>query len=461
MHSPVSTASADQLIEELKRELKEDDRRDTATAEILRIISSSPTNVRAVLEMVAASAARLCNAHDAAIHQVDAGLLRLVAHYGPILTGPTMPMVRGALIGRAILERRGIQVADLPAERTEYPEGSDAARRLGFRATLAVPLIRADEAIGVIAIRRTEARPFSDKQITLLETFANQAVIAIENTRLFEAVQARTRQVTEALEYQTATSHVLGIISRSPTNAKPVFDAIAQSAARLCEAIDVMVLRVDGDLLRLVGHHGPLPAGNVRLHRGTLSARTVLERRPINVDDLQFEDQKFPEGSVLARTFGHRTCLSVPLLTEGVAIGNILVRRNEVRSFSERQISLLKTFADQAVIAIENARLFEEVQARSRELSEALDQQTSSAKVLSVISATPGEVSPVFDTILEEATRLCEAQFGVLHRFDGTSFIPLGVRGGLPELVDHFRSGVRPSVTNSLGRILHTKRPVN
>jgi two-component system, NtrC family, sensor kinase len=204
MHSPVSTSSADQSIEELKRELKEAHGRETATAEILRIISSSLTDMQAVLDMVAASAARLCDAHDATIHQVDAGLLRLVAHYGPILTGPTMPLVRGALIGRAILERRNIQVADLPAEMTEYPEGSDAAQRLGFRTTLAIPLIRADAAIGVIAIRRTEVRPFTDRQIELLKTFADQAVIAIENSRLFEAEQARTKELTESLEYQTA-----------------------------------------------------------------------------------------------------------------------------------------------------------------------------------------------------------------------------------------------------------------
>src|SRR5262245_15647406 len=194
--------------------------------------------------MVAASAARLCDAHAATIHQVDAGLLRLVAHYGPILTGLTMPMVRGALIGRAILERRGIQVADLPAERTEYPEGSDAARRLGFRATLAVPLIRADEAIGVIAIRRTEAGPFNDKQIALLETFANQAVIAIENARLFEELNARTRELTQSLEYQTATSDVLSVISRSPNELLPVLGSIVVTARKLCQAENAFILRL-------------------------------------------------------------------------------------------------------------------------------------------------------------------------------------------------------------------------
>ena len=255
MHSPVSTASADQLIEELKRELKEAHRRETATAEILRIISSSPTNMRAVLDMVAASAARLCDAHDATIHQVDAGLLRLVAHHGPILTGPTMPMVRGALIGRAILERRGIQVADLPAERTEYPEGSDSARRLGFRTTLAVPLIHVDEAIGAIAIRRTEVRPFTDRQLELLKTFADQAVIAIENARLFEEVQARTRELTEALDYQTATNEVLGVISHSPSDVQPVFDTIVRNSVTLCKGLFSALFQFDGELIHQVAHH--------------------------------------------------------------------------------------------------------------------------------------------------------------------------------------------------------------
>ena len=222
-------------------------------------------------------------------------------------------------------------------------------------------------------------RPFTESQIELVETFADQAVIAIENVRLFQ-------ELKESLEQQTATSEILGVIASSPTDIQPVLNTVAETAARLCEAIDVMVLRVDGEILRLVAHHGPIPAGDVSLHRGTLGGRTVIERRLFHIRDLQAEVDEFPEGSALARDRGHRTTLSVPLLRENVAIGNIQVRRDEVRPFSDQQIVFLQTFADQAVIAIENVRLFKELQARNRDLPEALEQQTATSEVLRVIA---------------------------------------------------------------------------
>ena len=181
-----------------------------------------------------------------------------------------------------------------------------------MRTVLAIPMLRADELLGVIVITRPEVRPFAHSQIALMETFADQAVIAIENARLFEEVQARTKDLQESLEYQTATSEVLDVISRSPTDVQPVFDAIARSAARLCEAFDAMVLRVDKDVLRLVAHHGPLRAGDIALHCRTVGGRTVIERRLIHIEDLQSEVGQFPEGSALARERGHRTVLSVP-----------------------------------------------------------------------------------------------------------------------------------------------------
>src|SRR5215510_3504779 len=237
MPSEESTAGADRhlghVIDELKRalegktrELAEAREQQAATAGILAAISSSPADLRRVFAEIATNAARLCDAYDASIFKVGAGILHLVGHHGPIHAGPTMPLLRGALIGRAVLERRGFQVADLPAEGTEYPEGSAAAQRLGFRATLAVPLIRTGEAIGVIAIRRTEARPFSDKQIALLETFANEAVIAIENTQLFEAEQASKRELQESLQQQTATADVLKVISRATFELPRVLDTL-------------------------------------------------------------------------------------------------------------------------------------------------------------------------------------------------------------------------------------------
>jgi two-component system, NtrC family, sensor kinase len=202
----------------------------------------------------------------------------------------------------------------------------------------------------------------------LCEAHRREAATAVENVRLFEAEQVLRRELAEGLARQTATSEVLGVIASSPTDVQPVFDTIARSAALLCEAFDVMVLRVDGDMLRLVAHHGQMPTGDIALHRGTVGGRTVIERRVIHVKDVQTEVDEFPEGSAIGRERGQRTTLSCPLLKANVAIGNIQARRNEVRPFSDQQISLLKTFADQAVIAIENTRLFEAEQTRTREL---------------------------------------------------------------------------------------------
>src|SRR5215813_2206948 len=198
-----------------------------------------------------------------------------------------------------------------------------------------------------------------------------------------DLVQILQRELAEAREQQAATSEILRVIASSPNDVQPVFDAIARSVARLCEAFDVMVLRVDGDVLRLVAHHGPIPAGDVPLHRGTLGGRTIIDRRLFHIKDLPAEVEEFPEGSALARERGLRTTLSVPLIRENVAIGNIQARRSEVRPFSENQIKLLETFADQAVIAIENVRLFQELQARNRDLTEALEQQTATSEILS------------------------------------------------------------------------------
>src|SRR5262245_31075178 len=236
MPSEAATVTGEQSVEALRRELAEARDHQAATAEILRVGSSSPTDLQRMFAMMAASAARLLDAFDATIFQVDGDLLCHVADHGLIPQDYTLPLTREVVTGRAVLDGRTIQVTDVQAESAEYPEGSDRARRVGHRTILAVPLIRAGHAIGVISIRRTEIRPFSDRQIELLKVFADQAVIAIENARLFEEVQARTRELTESLEYQTAISDVLGVISCSPTNVQPVFNTIAQAAAQLCKA---------------------------------------------------------------------------------------------------------------------------------------------------------------------------------------------------------------------------------
>src|SRR5215813_809115 len=250
---PGAAHDREPTVEELGRELAEAREQQAATAEILAAISSSPTDPHSVFAKIAASAARLCAADDAVIRQVDGEVLRLVAHDGPIPNTDTLPLTRAIPGGRAVLDRQTKHLTDMQVESGDYPGGSDIARRLGVHTILAVPLIRGGEAIGVIVIRRTEVHPFTDRQIDLLKTFADQAVIAIENTRLFEEVQEKNRALTEAnkrliqaLEQQTATSEVLSVISRSPTDIQPVFDTIAKNAARLCEAKYCFVYRFDG-----------------------------------------------------------------------------------------------------------------------------------------------------------------------------------------------------------------------
>src|SRR5262245_12802854 len=244
--SPTAESYADlkARVERLTGALSESVEQQTATGEILRVIASSPTDLQPVLDAVAQSAARLCDAYDAGIFRVDGNVLRLAAHHGPLAApaGLVVPLIRGSAAGRAVIERRTFQVADLQAEVEEFPEGSGLARRFGYRTTLNVPLVREGVAIGVIVIRRSEVRPFAGKQVELVTTFADQAVIAIENVRLFN-------ETKEALERQTATAEILRVISQSPTDVQPVFDAVVERAARLCGANDAAIFRVDGDNL--------------------------------------------------------------------------------------------------------------------------------------------------------------------------------------------------------------------
>src|SRR5262245_5419814 len=286
-------ASAERRIQELTNELAEEREQRTATAEILRVISSSPTDPQRVFSVIATSAARLCDAYDALIRQVDGEVLRIVGHHGPIPAAGTLPLTRGLPPARAILDRRTIHITDLLTETDEFPEGSDRARSLGFRTILAVPLVHASEAIGVISIRRPEVRPFTDRQIELLKTFADQAVIAIENTRLFEEVQARTKELQDSLDRQTATSEVLGVISRSPNEVQPVLDTIVATARRLCQAELAVVWRLEGETFRAVAHHGlpkelleSLLSARRPLIRGSMVGRATHAGRAVQVEDV-------------------------------------------------------------------------------------------------------------------------------------------------------------------------------
>jgi signal transduction histidine kinase len=401
----------------------------TATAEILRIISSSPTDVQPVLEAVAEHAARLCESFDSSIFRRDGDRLLLVAHHGPIPFGRVgefaIPLTRGSLVGRSIIEHRAVQVTDLQTETEEFPLGAATACQFGYRTSLAVPLLRESAEIGAISIRRTEVRPFTDKQMALLQTFADQAVIAIENVRLFKELEARNRDLT-------ATSQILEVISSSPTDAQPVFESIAASALRLCDAKLCTVFRFDGKLIHLVALHAVSPEGAAAYRdaypappgRSGGTHRAILTRSIVHIPDIR-EDPEY-ELQALARANDFGCVLSVPMLRDGHPIGAITVGRDVARPFSNEQIELLKTFGDQAVIAIENVRLFTELQEKNRALTEAhaqvtesLDQQTATSEILRVISSSPTDIQPVFSAIVKSATRLSGAEAGHLFRFDG------------------------------------------
>jgi GAF domain-containing protein len=415
-------------LEARNRELTDTLTQQTATAEILRVISSSPTDIQPVLDAVAESAARLCEASDAAIFRLDGDRLRLVAHRGPIPYGPigeyTIALVRGTALGRTMLEARTVHIGDLQSESVEFPEGSEIARQMGHRTTLNVPLMREGVAIGAINVRRIEARLFTERQTALLQTYADQAVIAIENVRLFTELEARNAELTESLEQQTATSGILRVISSSPTDVQPVFDTIARSAMRLCDGAFGVVSRYDGELLHLAAHANVTAEGGDALRqmfptrpgRSGVNARVALEGGVVHIPDTQ-ADAEYSQS--LGQALSVRSALGVPMLREGRVVGTVAVGRLELRPFTETQIALLQTFADQAVIAIENVRLFKELEARNAELTESLEQQTATSEILRVISRSPTDVQPVFDTIVDSAVRLCSAEVGNVTRFDG------------------------------------------
>jgi len=444
------------------RELAESLQQQTATAEVLKVISRSTFDLRTVLNTLVESAARLCNSFDAVILLREGEMLTLGAHYGPILTGViNLPISRTWTAGRAVVDRKSVQVHDLAAEGDEFPEGRALAIRLGHRTILSTPLLRDGEAIGCLTLRRTEVRSFTTKQVELAETFADQAVIAIGNVRLFDEVQARTRELTESLEQQTATSEVLRVISSSPTELQPVLDAIVQSAVKLCDGLFGAVNMLDGEkILRPTALYKYTPEALVAVERmypmspsrRQLTGRAILDRTVAHIPDVLADDDYAP-GIALAG--GWRAGLAVPMFREGQPIGTILVTRAQPGPFSERQIDLLRIFADQAVIAIENTRLF-------NELRESLQQQTATADVLSVISSSPGDLVPVFQAMLSNAVRICEASYGVLFRFESGAWSAAAMHGVPPGFAEFWQRGAqRPGPRTALGRVAETKQTVH
>ena len=423
--------------QEKNRALSESLEQQTATSEILGVISRSPTDVQPVFDAIVRSAVRLLDGLHGVVDRFDGELIHFAAQYNytPEALQMTLRMYprqpdRKQAAGRAILTGDVVNIADAQAD-PEY--ATDLAVAGGWRSILNVPILREGKPIGTIGVIRGQAGRFSDAQVELLRTFADQAVIAIENVRLFTELQEKNEALTqahahvnEALERQTATSEILGVIASSPTDVQPVYDAIVRSAVTLCGATLATVYRREGDLVHLVGiqHQHPHAAGVAAAYpapvtSSLMSCRAILENAIIHLPDVDVEGALPPEGLRLARLSDFRSVLSVPMRREGHAIGAILVGRPVLGRFPDEQIVLLQTFADQAVIAIENVRLFTELQEKNRDLTEALNQQTATSDVLRVISQSQTDLQPVFDALIDSATKLCVADIGAITRFDG------------------------------------------
>jgi GAF domain-containing protein len=425
----------------LFQELTESLEQQTATSEILGVIASSPTDIQPVLNVIAENAGRICGMPDVAIFRTEDDGYRIVATYGsaPVqAAGEIRPLDRGSVAGRAMVDRQIIHIHDVRAVQDDFWRVRTGAVPEGLRTLLAIPLVRESTPIGAIVMRRTEVQPFTEKQIALLKTFADQAVIAIENVRLFKELQERNRDLTEALEQQTATSEILRVIASSPTDVQPVLAVVAESAARLCEAADANIYRIEDEGYRLVASYGSMVIpvrDTVRpLIRGLPPGRAMIDRDVVHIVDLMSPEAQaeFPEAWSFNQVARLRTVLAAPLLREGVAIGAIFIRSTEVRPFSEKHIALLKTFADQAVIAIENVRLFKELNERNTELREALEHQTATSKILGVIASSPTDVQPVLDVVAESAARLCDAFNTVVYRVVGDDLHVVAQYGPIP-----------------------------
>jgi len=412
----------------------------TATSELLKVIGRSTFDLQPVFETLAENAVRLCEAGRALIYRFDGQLLRFVAasDITPTLKAfvEQTPIEAGrhSAAARAALERRTIHIHDPRAD----PEYSYPVLRVEpTRTVLAIPMLRVDELLGVIIIYRYEVEPFTDSQVALMETFADQAAIAIENARLLTELQTKNADLTEALEQQTATGEILRVISRSPTDVQPVFDTIVRSASRLCGGEHAIVTRYDGEFLHLAAQHNPRPRAAEetaalfpqRPRRDTsLSSRALLEARVIHVPDVELEEME-PSVGEAYRRMSLRALVAVPMMHEGRPIGVVSVSRATSGAFSDRQVELLKTFADQAVIAIQNVRLFTELETRNSELRVALEQQTATSELLKVIGRSTFDLQPVFETLAENALRLCSAVQSVVFRFDGQLLRPVVIRG--------------------------------
>ena len=469
-----SDAKLQEQLDRRTRDLHEAVQQQRATTDVLKIISRSNFDLQVVLDTLVESAARLCEADFANIWRPHGPAYRVAATYQTPtvhkedLTNLRLEPGRGSCVGRTLLEAKIVHIPDIREDAQYTPEFKKMGALGGYRTMLGVPLLREGKPIGVITLIRTTMRPFTDGQIELVTTFADQAVIAIENARLFEAEQQRARELTESLEQQTATSEILASMSDSMTDSKPVFDAIVRSLLRLFSTRFATVQLLKDGMVHLAALDGepgferladrfPVP-----LDDSTLAGRTMLSKRVVRLTPAIGNVGAPAATERNARDFGYNSMIFAPMLRADEVIGAIGTAHRDAKAFDDKQAALIKAFADQAVIAIENVRLFEAEQQRTRELTESLEQQTATSEVLRVISSSPGELQLVFDAMLENAVRICGANFGQMNLYEEGSFRPVAhYNVPAPYAASLAHTPFQPHPQSGLGTVARTHQVVH
>ena len=464
-----SYADLEKKVETRTAELTESLEQQTATAEILSSISASMTDTKPVFDAIVRNLRRLFGTRFAVLQTLrDDGMVEMPAVDGDpgfekLIDRYPRPLSDDTVGGLAMLSRHPVQYSPVLGNPATPVTTQQFARDFGFDSVIFTPMLLRDRVIGAIGVARREAAPFDEKQIALIGSFANQAVIAIENTRLLKELRARTDDLSESLEQQTATSEVLKVISSSPGELDPVFQTMLANATRICEANFGMMYRYDHGAFHPAALLNVPPAlakyvadrGSFLPPPGTPLDRLFRTREIIYIADGTAESNP----GVPARLGGARSLVGVPMLKENELVGAIIIYRQEVRPFTDKQVELVRSFASQAVIAIENTRLLNELRARTDDLSESLEQQTATSEVLEIISSSAGELEPVFQKMLENATRVCGAKFGVMGLFEGDTFRRVAVHNLPPTFAEMQRVDAwRPNPEGGLGTVARTKQ---
>jgi GAF domain-containing protein len=484
--SKLSPATEETEVAWLTRELSEERKQRVATSEVLRLLSESHGDLNHLFDTILANATNLCQANFGTLSLCEGDAFRIVAMHdvppGLAELRRREPLVRAGPLLRMAEAKRLLHIADYTEYVASHPADSDAAafaKLTGVRTILEVPMLKDDDVVGAIVIYRKEVRRFDDREIAVIKNFAAQAVIAIENARLLNELRQRTADLSEVLEQQTATSDVLQVISGSPGDLQPVFAAMLDKAARICDANFGNIFRWDGDALWLVATHNTPPAFAehrkrvpFRPSQGNPIGDMLKANAAVHIADLSADEryirQSDSEVVAAVELGGIRTFVAVPMMKDEKLTGAVIVYRQEVRPFTDKQIELVKNFAAQAVIAIENARLLNELRQRTDDLSqrtieltEALEQQTATSEVLQVIGRSPDDLGPVFASMLEKAVRICEATFGNIYRWDGEFLNLVAAHDTPPAFAEARRSPRRPDAKMPVGRMLSTKSAIH